>query len=337
MNAVLVTAKNTNKSEIFTSHSRDNCNNKFLLLRKELEKRKIELKTDNNFTLENADISIFIDNQPEQLSKLSETCKKILVIGESPIINKLNQRESLRRKYDLILTWETNRVDNKKTFWIGCGCSFPENYQIDKWPSRISREGVCMVAGNKSSSQMGELYSERMDALNFFEGKLDGFRLYGNGWNQRNFKGWRKPLNKFKMARQLGYKVPQSFAGKCESKFDCLKKFKFSICYENALSNNGYITEKIFDSMFSGCIPIYKGATNISDFVPEGTFIQQEQFEDYGDLYTYLELMDKDEYDNYQEMIKQYTKEFLNSTFYDANWAKEIANQCTRLFDRLSK
>ena len=230
MNAVLVTAKNTNKSEIFSSYSRDNCNNRFILLREELEKRSIALKTENNFSLDNADISIFIDTQPAQLSRLPAACKKILVIGESPIINRLNQQEALRRKYDLILTWETNRIDNKKTFWIGCGCSFPDNYQIDKWPPRILRKGVCMVAGNKSSAQMGELYSERMDALNYFEAKLDEVRLYGDGWDQRSFKGWKRPLNKFRAAKQLGYKAPRSFAVKCESKFDCLKKFRFSIC-----------------------------------------------------------------------------------------------------------
>jgi len=37
-----------------------------------------------------------------------------------------------------------------------------------------------------------------------------------------------------------------------------LQQYKFNICPENAISQ-GYVTEKIFQSLYSGCIPIYNG------------------------------------------------------------------------------
>ena len=37
-----------------------------------------------------------------------------------------------------------------------------------------------------------------------------------------------------------------------------LQQYKFNICPENSKSE-GYVTEKIFQSLFSGCIPIYSG------------------------------------------------------------------------------
>lgn len=37
-----------------------------------------------------------------------------------------------------------------------------------------------------------------------------------------------------------------------------LRNFKFNLCPENS-SNVGYVTEKIFDAIYSGCIPIYWG------------------------------------------------------------------------------
>lgn len=37
-----------------------------------------------------------------------------------------------------------------------------------------------------------------------------------------------------------------------------LEQFKFNICPENSVSK-GYVTEKLFESLFSGCIPIYSG------------------------------------------------------------------------------
>lgn len=49
-------------------------------------------------------------------------------------------------------------------------------------------------------------------------------------------------------------------------KKDYLKKFKFNICAENA-SSRGYISEKLFDAIESGCIPIYWGGGDKKEFV----------------------------------------------------------------------
>lgn len=65
--------------------------------------------------------------------------------------------------------------------------------------------------------------------------------------------------------------IPISFAGKFrnntdalktqynDNKIEYLKQFRFNICPENSLGD-GYITEKVFESIASGCIPIYWGA-----------------------------------------------------------------------------
>ncbi len=42
------------------------------------------------------------------------------------------------------------------------------------------------------------------------------------------------------------------------NKHDYLKQFKFNICAENLISD-GYVTEKIFDSIMCDCIPLYAG------------------------------------------------------------------------------
>lgn len=44
-----------------------------------------------------------------------------------------------------------------------------------------------------------------------------------------------------------------------DNKFKFLANYRFNLCPENSLGE-GYITEKIFDSIRSGCIPIYWGA-----------------------------------------------------------------------------
>jgi hypothetical protein len=44
-------------------------------------------------------------------------------------------------------------------------------------------------------------------------------------------------------------------------KREYLKNFKFNLCPEND-NYSGLVTEKIFDAIFAGCIPIYRGANN---------------------------------------------------------------------------
>jgi hypothetical protein len=56
-----------------------------------------------------------------------------------------------------------------------------------------------------------------------------------------------------------------------ENKLELLKNYKFNLCFENDLYPN-YVTEKIFDAWYSGCIPIYWGMDqanflNIESFV----------------------------------------------------------------------
>lgn len=58
-----------------------------------------------------------------------------------------------------------------------------------------------------------------------------------------------------------------------QNKHQYLKQFKFNLCPENT-NHKGYVTEKIFDAMWSGCIPIYWG----SDNCPEPDLINQDSF-----------------------------------------------------------
>lgn len=46
-----------------------------------------------------------------------------------------------------------------------------------------------------------------------------------------------------------------------DNKIEYLKNFKFNLCPENS-SVNSYVTEKIFQSIMGGCIPIYWGGGN---------------------------------------------------------------------------
>jgi hypothetical protein len=85
-----------------------------------------------------------------------------------------------------------------------------------------------------------------------------------------------------------------------------MQKYKFSVCYENATGITGYITEKIFDSFFAGCVPVYLGAPNVTDYIPAETFIDKRNFKNYGELYRYMKSMTDEEYNKYLGAIKDF-------------------------------
>lgn len=49
-----------------------------------------------------------------------------------------------------------------------------------------------------------------------------------------------------------------------DNKIEYLKQFKFNLCPENS-DDSGYVTEKIFDALKSGCIPIYWGSGSCAE------------------------------------------------------------------------
>ncbi|MEI6154707.1 MAG: glycosyltransferase family 10, partial [Deltaproteobacteria bacterium] len=106
-----------------------------------------------------------------------------------------------------------------------------------------------------------------------------------------------------------GYFLPKKFTayrGIVKNKWDVLPYYRFSICYENIKDEPGYLSEKIFDSMRCGCVPIYWGASNIADYVDEGAFIDRRKFQTNEDLGRYLSDMTESEYSLFQDAICHY-------------------------------
>jgi glycosyltransferase involved in cell wall biosynthesis len=64
-----------------------------------------------------------------------------------------------------------------------------------------------------------------------------------------------------------------------ETKLDIYRGYKFVIAFENAVDPD-YVTEKFFDPLLAGSVPVYFGAPNIADFAPgKNCFIDVRQFE----------------------------------------------------------
>jgi hypothetical protein len=188
-----------------------------------------------------------------------------------------------------------------------------------------------LIASNRHANCLDEraLYAERVKAIRWFEANAPSdFVLYGHGW--------KVPQKRFGMLGKLRYrlaKVPPfvmskpvfpSYDGPVNSKFTALSQARFSICFENARDIRGYLTEKIFDCLFAGCVPIYWGDPEVEKVIPKNCFIDFRQFQSYQTLYDFLKGLCPEEYQAYQLAGQQFLASPQFQVFSSAAFAKQI-------------
>lgn len=79
------------------------------------------------------------------------------------------------------------------------------------------------------------------------------------------------------------------------TKLKIIADYKFTLAFENAATPD-YVSEKFFDPLVAGSVPVYLGAPNVEDFAPgDHCFINTADFESPKALANYLLELDKDE------------------------------------------
>lgn len=221
--------------------------------------------------------------------------EKILLIVEPKSINKASHDQRFHKYFNKIITWEDDIVDNKKYFKYFIPQVKPD--RILRVPFENKKDFV-MMNSNKTSNYPNELYSERKRVIEYFENNNFSFDLFGYGWEKQHYK---------------------SYAGISNDKLKTLSNYKYVFCYENEKDSPGYITEKIFDAFFAGCVPIYLGANNIEDFISSNTFIDARSFSRIDDMIKFVNNLKKDDYELYLQNINVYlnSKKYLNTFDYN--------------------
>lgn len=255
---------------------------------------------------------------------------KYLIITEPAPLLPLTWDLNLHNKYfKKIFTWNDNIVDDKKYFKF----YYPNSkINITKLNFDLNKKNkLCVIiARNKYNNHKLALYTERIKAIRWFErNHPEDFDLYGVGWDKRYISTkFVSRLNKYNFITKNNFFKTKfsSYKGSIASKIDILRFYKFSICYENVRNQTGYITEKIFDCFLAGTVPVYLGAQNINDYIPEETFINKENFNTYEELYSYLNGMSESEYTNYLIAIKDFLESKKSYPFTAEYFAMNIIN-----------
>lgn len=277
----------------------------FYLLKEKLKTHGIDISTSDINQPEQADLVIAFDMPRNLDSFIDLKNKKFLVLFESELISPSNWNTELHSHFSKIFTWNSKIVDGKKYI----KCNFPNKLKLTK-PGLEGRDKfACLIAGNKTNKDPRELYSRRIETIRWFETHQPGqFDLYGVGWDEFTFTGPKlvRVLNRFKFLRKyLADKYP-SFRGRVSSKLETLRKYRFSICYENAQQIPGYITEKVFDSFFAGCIPVYWGPPDVDDLIPKDCYIDRQRFSNHEELYKFMKSLSDDQILEYQMNIERF-------------------------------
>ncbi|MDR2921372.1 MAG: glycosyltransferase family 10 fucosyltransferase [Tannerella sp.] len=130
--------------------------------------------------------------------------------------------------------------------------------------------------------------------------------MISSPFNQSRRKEYLEKLMKYTIidsySRLYNNKLLENDRGR-ESKMELYTKYKFVIAFENAIGKD-YVTEKFYDPLLAGSVPVYLGAPNIDKFVPgDNCFVDVRNYKSPEELAKYLNrcMTDEKEYMKYHK------------------------------------
>lgn len=304
-------------NKIFSSKGDNDLNEPFIFLKDHLNKLGIKLNTIDYYKNYKEIHLLIVSRYEMNLKILFRLLKgnpkiKILHLSTEELSVAPTQRKEFffSGLFDRILTWRDNEVDNVFFFKYNYMTPYRDYKENNK-----SRNLLCMINQfqiNRFGSKYN-IYQERTYIVDFFKDNPD-FHLYGYNWNNYD------PSIK-------------NYKGIIDSKIEVYLKYDFSIVFENSNNELGGIQEKIWDSLLTGCIPVYYGAPNIEEYIPKKCFIDYRDFKNMDDLYSCLKKMTLKEKNQRRNIIKA----FLNSNSYKKFTSEGFSTTIKRNISEMEK
>lgn len=178
------------------------------------------------------------------------------------------------------------------------------------WSNAERAKRVVVINGShRPRGGEREQYSLRISAMVELS-KYDVIDLYGMGWGER----WSR--RNLYHAYWLNLREIESiYKGSCNSKYEVLKNYQFCLCFEN-MKMDGYITEKIFDCFYAGTIPLYMGAPNILEYIPEQAFIDCRKYSSWTEMWGDVKNMSDHEISAMREAGRDFLQSDAGKKFF---------------------
>lgn len=318
--------------------NRDDCLAHFSMLKNELELRGFQVATSDILAPGMATATLYLD-APDALPPIHLKRSSFLLIQESEVIQPRNWMTATHDRFERIFTWHTQLA--KKAPFVKY--HWPQVLKQSLARSARADEPrflAGLIASNKTSPHPLELYSAREKTIRWFEqNHPEEFCFYGMGWDRPLFLSGLPLVGKRVLARRLENLVARTplgrllraqhpcYLGPVEEKMKAYKQFKFAICYENAHGIPGYITEKLFDCLCAGVVPVYWGAPDIEEYVPPQCFVDRRTFTTDAEMYEALKTMSRVEYGHRLDAIREFLSSEAARKFSGMAFATHIASQ----------
>jgi hypothetical protein len=210
-----------------------------------------------------SDISLYFDHGDSK-EKLSGKFN-VLILVEPRTVNPIQYKKKHLNKFNLVIPTSPVRAAS-----LGLeDYIYAPLHFIDPL-DQITRRDLDFVIlnANKFSSNSENLYALRRKISKYLYKNGFSYELYGLDWHMSKFKELRERIwsirkelkclripNFFAAFSEFTYRYPE-YKGSPYNKQEVLCKFKYAVIIENEAD---YISEKIFDAIFSGCVPLYVG------------------------------------------------------------------------------
>lgn len=253
------------------------------------------------------DFFLFFEKNDKWLKKLANwkmEYKAVYCNAEPPVVNPMHDKKNIYKLlnyYPYIMTWNMDLIDKKRFFKKNIPYVFITNFS--KIPFE-DRKLLTSISGNKHSNHPDELYSERERVISVLEEKYpNDFDFYGSGWKKTNHP---------------------AYCGRVDNKVDTFHHYRFALAFENMKNVRGYVTEKILDCFVAGIVPVYAGADDITDYVPQECFIPYNRFQNPEEMMEYLKKISKEQYDTYLNAAQNFLHSEKIKEFDGEEYARDI-------------
>ena len=217
-------------------------------------------------------LSISFNHNPS--FKLPSADYRVLLLWEPKAVMPWQYQPRNQSAFDLVIPMSFWRAQN-----LGLKEFAYHPYDFDGIKPITSNNGrtkrVVMINSAKFSSGCSSLYGLRRATSKKLLDIGVEYSLYGTNWHMSKTMEVRKRITSLKnsllarekicfqeLTSQLWYSYPE-YKGWVENKFEILSHFQLSLVIEN---EQDWVTEKIFDSLYAGAIPIYVGPDFSKEF-----------------------------------------------------------------------
>ncbi|EHR70632.1 Glycosyltransferase family 10 (fucosyltransferase) [Burkholderiales bacterium JOSHI_001] len=275
-------------------------------LREAFAQQGVELNTPDRNTGQRVAFELHLNAQRQVPT--DRPCYSFLY--EDPMVRPLNADPQALARYRLLFTWNEELLGQARTLRL----DYPNDLRPRPVPAWDGRDlFAVMIASNKALRHPDprSLHAQRVSVIRHFEAHApDLFTLYGPGWHIPAVRpgAWgrvAKRLNEWRARLIPGRPFP-SWRGRVATKAEVLDRAKFCICFENSRGSPGYISEKIFDCLTSGCVPVYAGTTHATPPVPADCFISADRFSHWAEMVDHLRAIDAPRFALYQDAMRRF-------------------------------